>query len=215
MPMEIPWPKSDTRLLLNQTATDIDSANAAFQISPSWGSYRAAFEEAVRSLQAKASRDTDYMIFPLWFCGRHAVELGLKELTAVLSAYLEHFGAAVPEDVGQLEVNHGLVERWNAIEVMMAVAVDLGAHRDDGQVHFARLVDELEAVDKTSMRFRYPTTKGSKKKDPEPQFGPGAGDLPEVVSVAQLVDGCEAMFGYLTGCIDYFEVAIQNSEPQN
>lgn len=211
--MELPWPNADTRLLLNQTATDFDSANAAFQISPNWGSYRAAFEEAVRLLQAKASGDTDYILFPLWFCGRHAVELGLKELTEVLRAHLEHFGAAVPEEVSELEINHGLTMRWNAIEAMMTVAVDLGAHRDDGEAHFARLLDELETVDKTSMRFRYPTTRGSKKKDPEPHFKPGSGDLPSIVSVAQLVDGFEAMFGFLTGSIDYFEEATRNSEP--
>lgn len=170
-------------LLEGQTNQLLGGANGCFQLPASISIYRIAYQEAVEKLIDSACRRDDYMIYPVLFCARQAIELGLKELSLLVD---------VPD--GYLHT-HRLSELWTDIESQPKAQPLL----DDNQTpHFIRLLHEFEQLDPNSFRFRYHETKSG---DPAHDANSKKNKLPGVIDVRQLHRTLAAIFRYLDGAV--------------
>lgn len=116
---EFLWPGRHVSLFGGSLVPTFEGSNACFQLQPSWSAYKSAYEEAVKLIVPAASRGNDFLIYPLIFCARHAVELGLKEAHRLLT-FLEKHEATYPpghklaqlwREVAKLQIEAGLARR--------------------------------------------------------------------------------------------------------
>ena len=71
--------------------------------------------------------------------------------------------------------------------------------------HFERLIFEFDELDRRSFRFRYPEDREGHSSHDLEENG-----LPDIVDVQHMYRCLRAMFNYIDGSCDYFEIAAQH-----
>ncbi|MEN2711551.1 hypothetical protein ACQKOH_00020 [Sphingomonas sp. NPDC092331] len=133
---------------------------ASFLIPPgshdgdrTWSRYAYGYDAAFRELfetawQAWPRRD--YLVEPVIFTGRHALELAMKDAADRLSW---HTGELVKF------LGHSLSERWE--ELLRQLRLAEYSTLDEWTAHCSKIIAELHTLDPDGMRFRYPNDKAN------------------------------------------------------
>lgn len=203
------WPTPGMTLFGEVTQRPDWQANA-FIGDPNWDTYRFGYQRAVELLLAEtiSGRDQDFLIYPILYLARHAVELGLKHMISLLQQILND--APAPRPV------HGLGRLWSQAKPLLRSAGIMLHHpgilESDGVLGFAQLVAELDEIDKASTTFRYPTT-----VDGDQSFVNSATNqlpgtkipiVPDWVHTGDLDQSLDAMFKFIDGTTEW----IRNSD---
>lgn len=150
-------------------ATDDDWRTVAcvnFGVDP-WHGYAEGYRRAGQCLLehvAKTGSDQDYLVYPIIFCYRHAVEAYLKQIVLLGGACLER-RLDFPD-------THDLAALWAAVKPLIEEIWPDAA--DEPSLEVVDLhIDELAGADPTSFAFRYPVTKRDRStQQREPSFDP-------------------------------------------
>lgn len=117
--------------------------------------YRFGVNELYRSFEIAGKKGQievqDTIIFPLFFCHRHCVELELKYLAATYCSNKEEINQVLSQQ-------HNLTKIWNHISPHLKKRAD----RIHYKVDFAAIshyVHEISKVDSDSLNYRYPMKK--------------------------------------------------------
>lgn len=163
--------------------------NACLPSVLSWTAYQEGFRRSVKVMAehvAESNRDQDFLIYPLLFCGRQVIELGLKAVILAARASLDE-SRSVP-------ASHQLGELWQEARTLLERTGQVP--ESEAPESFAAVTDaiaEWEEVDRSSTAFRYPQTK---RGGTSFSVGP-EGEMPERISirnVAKRVDDLDAFF---------------------
>ncbi|MDC1174648.1 hypothetical protein OAT67_04615 [Bacteriovoracaceae bacterium] len=92
--------------------------------------------------------ELDTFIYPVVFCFRHSIELELKDMIKT--------GMVFSEDlkIKKIPDTHDIIHLWGIVKKLL-----IATFPDEGQGplnHVGRCINEIDAVDKKSMAFRYP-----------------------------------------------------------
>jgi len=199
---EIAWPRPGMSLLKTTNERDW-RPNANMTWGPNWTLYQYGYAEAAKLLMRRTAsgRDQDFLIYPILFTARQAIELGLKEIILAGSRLM---GRGEPD-----LISHDLGHLWELAKILLADAEALhhpGASDEAATTAFEDLIKQLSAADPKSMTFRYPVdTKG------RPSFVVGASDgkVPELINTRDLSNTLDAMFNYLTGAGAWLENILE------
>lgn len=199
---EVAWPRPGMSLLKTTNKRDW-RPNANMSWGPNWTLYQYGYAEAAKLLMARTASgtDQDFLIYPILFTARQAIELGLKEIILGGSRLM---GRDEPD-----LICHDLRYLWKIAKTLLADAEALhhpGASDEAATTAFEDLIKQLSAADPKSMTFRYPVdTKG------RPSFvvGTSAGKVPELINTRDLSKTLNAMFNYLTGAGAWLENILE------
>lgn len=127
-----------------------------------------AAEELIDAAES-GRREPFYVIYPILFNYRHAVELAMKW---IISRYGRHTNLQVDEIT-----HHNLWDLW---KICRDIIIEIGGE-DDAVSVVELIIKDLHDIDKTSMNFRYALNKkGTLNKLPE-----GMIDLSNIREVMQ------------------------------
>lgn len=191
------WPSKGMTLF--DTTGDGDwQANAQMPHRPDWVVYKSGYELAAKLLMERTASgsDQDFLIYPILFTARQAIELGLKEII-LLGTRLSDTNESYP-------TSHDI---WRLWEIARGVLATAGASLDDDTDAFESLVKQLHAADPGSMTFRYPVDKKG-----APSFSVEGGQIPGLINTRDLQAVLEAMFNYLSGTRDWLEDLVETEE---
>lgn len=186
------WPKAGDRLFV--------TANQWWQnasVDPSTFSrmvlMQDGFKEAGDILVEKAREDNYYssvLIYPVFFCYRHSLELGLKYIITTYGG-----AAGVPPNTKE----HNLARLWPHCR---AVIEYFHPENDDPALDAVEAcIAEFAKIDRGSDTFRYPTnSKGQSITI----------DLPPV-NLLELRDTMEAIHNFFTGVDGYIDHAMSSA----
>jgi len=152
-PKEFRWPANGDRLL--RRSDDWDKS-VEFSQTPFarhvhiWSGYTRAASALVEEAD-QDSVDGHFLVYPILFNYRHALELALK---FVIVAYGRYANVHLTED----EANHDL---WSLWKLCKQVIVELGSEgeKDEALLAVEQVVKDFHDLDKSGMGFRYSTTK--------------------------------------------------------
>ena len=141
--MTLPWPESGDRLFV--PTGDIKSLALVHNDRKSVlaTGYRSAGDAMVDWTLEHGI--TDFLVYPIVFCYRHYVELTLKRLHKIVT---RADGSNRPELRG-----HHLRELWDTVVVDLNGRID--QYERDAFDAAAKLIVELDSVDRKSQSFRY------------------------------------------------------------
>jgi len=189
---EYAWPRPGMSLFETNNTRDW-RPNANMSWGPNWTIYQHGYAEAAKLLMrhTASGKDQDFLIYPILFTARQAIELGLKEIILCGNRLLDR------DD--PYPISHDLCRIWKIAKALLADAEALhhpGASDDEATTAFEDLVMQLSAADPHSMTFRYPVdTKGR----PSFVLGNSKGKVPSLINTRDLNQTLDAMFNYLTG----------------
>jgi hypothetical protein len=193
IPNSGPWPMPG--MVLRAEEDHESRLNACIPVKLSWTAYQEGFRRAVKVMAehvAESNRDQDFLIYPLLFCGRQVIELGLKAVILAAHALLHE-----PQTVPQ---SHRLGELWRHGQSLVERTGQVS--RDEDPTVFEAVTDaiaEWEEIDLTSTAFRYPET-----KDGAASFSVGAGgEMPERISIRNVADRVDDLDAFLRGIHDH------------
>ena len=195
MKHDFPWPEPD--MILFEAASGNDwRANARLPDTPDWILYKMAYEEAARVLIERASsgKDQDFLIYPIIFSARHAIELGFKDIIRLGNELLEKDKTS--------PIGHDLLELWQEIRDQLA-AIETEDSDDDIR-SFEALLAQLHTIDPRSITFRYPSDTQNR-----PTFCIENGGIPNLINTKALGHGIEAMLSFLTGFRDWLNDLVE------
>lgn len=196
MDNRLDWPQQGMNLFETTDQTDWRT-NAQMAHGPCWVVYEHGYELAAKLLleRAGSGRDQDFLIYPILFNARQAIELGLKELMLLG----ERLSLCQP-----YPKCHDLVRLWKDAK---KVLLDAGSIQDDEMRVFETLVQQLANADPGSMTFRYPVDKADR-----PSFCAYDGNVPSLINTRDLNRVLNAMFNYLGGVRDWLEDVVDTEE---
>ena len=108
-------------------------------------SYELAFLQLAASVKGRWHRN-DLMMAPLFYLGRHSMELHLKYAIEEYSGYTGEGGKYT---------GHDLLALWNELRRQIMLA-DVGDDGDEWNKHVDRLIKHIHAIDPKGDSFRYP-----------------------------------------------------------
>lgn len=205
MENEYAWPRPGMSLF--DTADRGDwRPNANMSWGPNWTLYQNGYAEAAQLLMrhTASGKDQDFLIYPILFTARQAIELGLKEIILRGNRLL---GREDP-----YPNSHDLCRPWKMAKTLLADAEAIhqpGASDGQATTAFEELIKQLSAADPKSMTFRYPVdTKG------RPSFvvGSSNGKVPQLINTRDLNHTLSAMFNYLTAAGAWLENILETIE---
>jgi hypothetical protein len=142
------WPDIGDRLF-NAGRDARISQNAEERVYRLGKGYKLAGDRLIQNAFGHAA-DYEDLIYPIVFCYRHSIELGLK-------AIIEEHGSVAGVMLGK--ANHDLCNLW---KLFLEIANELGHSSDaDEVIAVGACIEELAAVDGGSTAFRYALTKRS------------------------------------------------------
>ncbi|MDE0137797.1 MAG: hypothetical protein OXM57_14900 [bacterium] len=186
------WPRKGMSLF--DTTNERDwRPNANMSWGPDWTLYQYGYAMAAKLLMRRTAsgKDQDFLIYPILFTARQAIELGLKEIILCGKRLLD-------QDAPDL-ISHDLRYLWKTAKALLTdpeALYDPEVSDDESTTAFEGLLMQLSAADPNSMTFRYPVdTEG------RPSFvvGDRNGKVPALINTRDLSYTLEAMFNYLDG----------------
>lgn len=172
-----PWPKCGDRLLRgdgdwSRFATFRDSHHSR-EVEVWYG-----FMDACEALIDRSNWiRRNSLVYPILFCFRHALELGMKGIIA-------SYGAAANEPEPRLI--HDLLKLWQSCRRVMEYS-DNGTGKDAIEA-VEEIIKELHALDKSSDSFRYPANKDGTLHP-----------LPDGIDLDNLRDTMKRVFNFFKG----------------
>jgi hypothetical protein len=146
---EFPWPRAGD--VLFSGGGDWFNACVGWKRNQWFGyaeGYRRAADLLVQHI-ADTQRDQDFLIYPIVFLYRQAVEVALKHLIWI--------GAQLLDKQPELPKHHRLVPLWRQCRPIIEQVWPDGPKQDLDAV--GAVLDQFEARDPVSTVFRYPVTK--------------------------------------------------------
>ena len=109
-------------------------------------SYELAFRQLAESVRERW-RHNDLLKAPLFYLGRHSIELHLKYAIQEFSEYTGEQGT---------EKGHDLLALWNELQRQQYDLADLPGRDDLWGKHVDKLIKHIHAIDPKGDSFRYP-----------------------------------------------------------
>lgn len=188
IPRMDPWPQLGDSLF--DIPTDEQSLNAGLPRRLSWIAYQEGYARAVKALVAHVEatdRDQDFLIYPVLFCGRQVIELGLKSII-IQAQHLFREPRDVPD-------SHDLELLWELARGFLERAE--GPPDAELITACSALIAEVVQIDPRSYAFRYPTdTRG------QPSFEVGI-HVPHVLNLRQIADQVRRLQAFLRAGYDH------------
>ena len=199
------WPRPGMSLFETTDKSDW-RPNANMSWGPNWTLYQFGYAEAAKLLMrhTASGKDQDFLIYPILFTARLAIELGLKEIILCGNRLL---GRDDP-----YPISHDLCCLWKMAKTLLADAEALhhpGASDEEATTAFKDLIEQLSAADPRSMTFRYPV---DPKGRPSFVVGDPNGEVPRLINTRDLNRTLDAMFNYLTGAGAWLENILETVE---
>ena len=184
--------------LFETYAEDGWRANAQLSQPPAWVIYQHGYELAAKLLMERTAsgKDQDFLIYPILFTARQAIELGLKEIM-LLGTRLSGRSDSYPK-------THDLELLWENAKDLL---IEAGNADSDSTDSFEALLKEVHAADPGSMTFRYPVD-----KQDSPSFTVDDDEIPRLINTRSLNRVLCAMFNYLSGARDWLENIVETNE---
>jgi hypothetical protein len=183
MSQEVPWPRPGDRLF----ADDGGGWNACVGWSDNqWYGYIEGFRLGARILAervAETEREQDYLVYPIVFGYRQALEVALKHLLSKGSQFID----------GKVKVTgHSLLRLWAQCRPMLEKVWPDGGSEELDAVE--GVLKQFEAKDPGSTVFRYPLTLE------------GAPSLPnaEQINIVNFAEVAERAFALIDSCRSEF-----------
>lgn len=176
----MPWPKPGQALFVGD-APDWKH-NAWLPPEPDWVGYTRGYELAVDVLVEHVitkDRDQDFLIYPLLFLGRHAVELGIKDVILLARQLLDQEGKGFP---GTHELDH----LWCLARALLEDLEEPPEAEDLDVV--TEYVAQLAENDRQSFTFRYPVERDGRTPSYPLVVGDYVPALGERVHKARLIN---------------------------
>ena len=151
--MEIEWPSEGDKLFRHESGHYSACINWVHNRDKQ-GLYARSFESAAIHMidhVTETRSELDTFIYPIIFCFRHSLELTLKDII--------NDGINLCENlkIDHVPKNHDLLQLWYLVK---KIIIDLFPDEDHSiLVHVENCMKEIDLADKTSMSFRYPTSK--------------------------------------------------------
>ncbi len=149
MSIDLPWPRQGDVLF----SGDGDWFNACIGWThDQWFGFIEGYKRGANILAhhvEEAQRDQDFVIYPIVFLYRQAIELALKHLICM--------GYQLFDSPSEIPTGHGLVKLWKQCRPILEKVWPDGPRQDLDAV--SEVVDQFEARDPQSTVFRYPVTK--------------------------------------------------------
>lgn len=189
------WPKKGMSLF-ETTDQRNWAANACMPLQPDWVVYTMGYELAATLLteHTSAGQDQDFLIYPILFTARQAIELRLKEIILL--------GSRLSSNETSYPTSHNLPHLW---QLARGVLVDAGAEVDKAMSAFDSLLKQVHSADPGSMTFRYPVNKTG-----DASFSVDDAGIPSLINTRDLGRVLKAMFNYLSGSRDWLENLVDN-----
>lgn len=161
-------------------------------------------ETLIREVAAKGGQSIDFLIYPIVFCFRHAIELQLKAAVHWGRRYLGKPSPDYPAGHILVSSSRG-TELWKECR---SIAEEIWPEGSNDELDDAgRVLQELETYDLDGQAFRYPTdTKGHRTK---------AGLTH--INIQEFYEAAERAYrlldGISTGCEAMWETRMENAPP--
>jgi len=144
--------------------------------------YVMAADLMVERIESKPPGDIDFLIWPIAFCYRQAIELELKEALVV--------ARRLTRSSQGFRAGHDLCELWSALKTELTLLKAVDDVEEIGALD--SLIHEFHQKDPQSLKFRYTrNTKGQPLRDRQDR-----------IQLAVLANGCRAIRSWLGGLID-------------
>lgn len=189
---EYHWPEPGEQLV----AVDggVTTACVNFSWDGGWEGYAEGYRRAAQCLVEHVDttgRDQDFLVYPLVFLYRHAVELRMKQVIKLGGALL-----ATGDDFEDI---HDLRRLWGAASAVLE-AIWPESNADHEAVR--GLLTQLEDLDPDSYRFRYPVRPATKSRQPSL-----ATDLRHI-GLRNLSDRMEGLVGFFDAAVTGIHVYL-------
>lgn len=138
---------------------------------------------------ADTQRDQDFLIYPIVFMYRQAVEVSLKHLIWM--------GTQLVGQPAELPIHHRLVPLWRRCRPIIERVWPDGPKQDLEAV--GEVLDQFEARDPTSTVFRYPVTKE----------GLASLSASERIDICNFAEVANRVFSLLDSCASGFSDYLQ------
>ena len=126
-----------------------------------------------------------YMIYPILFCYRHALEMAMKW---IVGSYGNRY------DVSEPKPDHNFLRLWESCKAIFTQADNEGATVSTATVE--KLIKEFHNLDASAEAFRYPVKKDGTLIDlPNVAFN--------LIDLRQVVEGLENFFSGADGYLDH------------
>jgi len=163
------------------------------------GGFSRAGRILVDHLAAGDDGDLDFLVYPVVFCYRHAVEIALKQVIEIARRYLDQDGG-YPE-------SHNLADLWNTCRPLLK-----RSFRDPPESYgrIDEVISRLHSLDPSGEAFRYPF--GTKQSGRAPTLPAQIRNIPlsqlstDVDEVLALLDGADS------GLRVFLDQAAENAE---
>jgi hypothetical protein len=180
------WPKKGDRLLrkTNDWNTGVGFSNdRVARHVHIWDGYMSAGEALVEDCR-RNPQERHFLIYPIFFTYRHALELAMKWI-------LTMYGGYDANDV----THHDLWQLWK----LCREVIDVAGSSDGSTDIVETIVKEMHDLDKSALAFRYGMDKNNKPpKLPEGLYDPE--NIRDVMSgVGHFFDGTDGMLSDLAG----------------
>ncbi len=187
---ELPWPHAGDKLFAD--GGDWFNACVGWSHNQSFGyieGYKRAADLLVQHV-ADEQRDQDFLIYPIVFLYRQAVEVSLKHLIWV--------GCQLQDKRPELPKHHRLVPLWRQCRLIIEEVWPDGPRQDLDAV--GAVLDQFEARDPVSTAFRYPVTKE----------GRASHSVSERIDIRNFAEVANRMLSLLDGCATGFSEYLQH-----
>jgi hypothetical protein len=163
------------------------------------GGFSRAGRILVDHLAAGDRGEQDFLVYPVVYCYRHAVEIALKGIITEARDLLD--------EPGGLPSGHRLSDLWNTCKpLMQRVLKDSDAEYEI----LDRVVGRLDYLDPTGEAFRYPF--GIKDKGASPTLPPEVRHIPLGHLAAEVDEALVLLDGADTGLGVYLDRKAENAE---
>jgi len=191
---DMAWPARGMKLFTSdppgKTLAWLSPSREAYIVSEG---YVMAADLMVERIQSKPPGDIDFLIWPIVFCYRQAIELELKE-ALVVARRLTRSGKG-------FKAGHDLCKLWSALETELT-GLSVVVERAEEISVLDSLIDEFHDKDPQSFHFRY-------TRDTE---GRALRNEQERIQLTVLANGCRAIRNWLSGLIDWLG-ALEDAQP--
>jgi hypothetical protein len=188
------WPKKGDRLLRTS-----DNWNRGVEFGADgyarhvhiWSGYMRAGAALIDECEREPV-DRHFLVYPILFNYRHSLELAIKW---IIDRYGRYAGVWLGED----ERDHDLWALWQRCKTVID---KVGSSGDDEALNAVeQIVKDFHDLDKSSMAFRYPTTKKGKTiKLPEISI--------DLRNVRDVMEGVDNFFSGVDGQLDHNAGAV-------
>lgn len=165
-PMSQLWPEPGERLF-ELNPDEFDGIACVNFSADEWEGYAEGYHRAGRYLAdrvCQTGRDQDFLVYPIIFCYRHALEVRLKQLLIAASEVVE---------AGKLLVDtHDLPRLWSLVRPLLESVWPQDGENGPHIVAAGEQLAELGAMDHRSDAFRYPVTTPNKEGRRLPSISP-------------------------------------------